>query len=201
MFNRGGCQFWQSPSNPTRKEKIRMKYLQPLTKEEREAAEANHDIVFAFLRHYGYPAEENYNIAIFGYLHGIQKYYRQEEVREKYTLLGTCWYFMRTEMANYHVKESAQKRKPKEPDVRLDADSAGIEWFYKKGKSAETETLEKENVRELLKILSERQRKISIMKMNGYRNSEIMLLLRIPESSFYKEINKIKKILLGMEND
>lgn len=52
--------------------------------------------------------------------------------------------------------------------------------------------MEKVRLAELMEKLTEVQRVISKMKMDGFNNTEIFMMLEIPSSSYYKEINRIK---------
>lgn len=173
--------------------------LQPLTKKEKRQAEENHNLVYSFLHRHGYSIEDFYNIAIFGYLRGIQIYNRREDLRNEYQLAFICERYMNAEIGNYFRTENAQKRKPAETVASLDADYAEMENLYNCtcGKSAEPEDeiMEAELIAELLEHLTGSQRKIAEMKMEGYNNKEIYLILKIKPSTFYKELQRIKSIL------
>ena len=168
-----------------------------LTEEEKKLAEENHNLTYAYLHTYGYSIEIYYNVVIFGYLKGIQVYCRREDLQKRYDLPFICWQYMRAELGNQFKTETRQKRKPMESVLSLDADYATDENFYNcvGGKSAEDEVIEEETASELLEKLSEVQRKIAEMKMDGYGNKEIFLLLEMPESTFYKEMKRIKIIV------
>ena len=51
---------------------------------------------------------------------------------------------------------------------------------------------------ELLENLSDVQRKITEMKMYGYNNKEIYLILEIKPSTYYKELQRINPVLEKM---
>lgn len=53
-----------------------MRTVRPMTIEEQEFAERNHDLAFDFLRFRSLPAEEYYDIIIFGYLAAVQQFIR-----------------------------------------------------------------------------------------------------------------------------
>lgn len=171
--------------------------LQPLTEIEKKSAEENHNMIYAFLKRYGYSVESYYNVAVFGYLKGIQAYYRNESLRKKYDLFFICWQYMRAEMSNHFKIVNAQKRKATEKDLSLDADYFEYGSLYDciGGKSIEMEVLEAETFNELLEKLSEIQQKIVKMKMDGYKNLEIYPVLKIKPATFYREMQRIKAIL------
>lgn len=171
--------------------------LQPLTEIERRWAEEYHELVYSFLRGNGYSIEEFYNVAILGYLKAIQTYSRREDLRNKYQLATICGHYMRAEIKDHFREQNAQKRKPMETIISLDANYTETEDFYNLvgGKSVEDELMEAEQIAEMLENLSEVQRDIMKLKLEGYGNKEVYLLLEIPSSTFYKELNRIKLTL------
>lgn len=64
--------------------------------------------------------------------------------------------------------------------------------------SPESEMLEMEQLTEFLNGLSYIQRKIAQMKLDGYSNKEIYLSLEIRRSTYYVEMQRIKKTLEKM---
>lgn len=171
---------------------MRESKLEPLMEEEKKLAEENHNIVYAFLKYYGYSIEEYYNIAVFGYLKGVQTYYRQNE--KGYDLFFICWQYLRTEIKNHFRMENSMKRKPMEKILSLDVEYSEMDNLYNivKGKSLEDELTEKETVDEVLENLSEIQRKIAEMKMEGYKSKEIYGVLELSPATYFREVKKIK---------
>ena len=173
--------------------------LQPLTAHERAQAAENHNLVYSFLRRHGYDMENFYDVVIFGFLKGIQIYNRRKELHGKYQIAFICERYMSAEIGNHFRTKNAQKRKPAENMISLDADYAESENFYNCtcGKSAapESEIIGMDLRAQLFGYLTESQRKIAEMKMDGYDNKEIFLLLEIKPSTYYKEIMKIKAVL------
>lgn len=171
--------------------------LQPLTEHEKQQAEEHHGLVYSFLHRHGYELEKFYDVVIFGYLKAIQVYNRREDLRKKYQLAFICEQYMRSEIGNYFRTENAQKRKPTENIISLDADYAETENFYNcvGGKSAEVVLMEAESIGDILENLSETQRKITVMKIKGYGNKEIYLILEIKPSTYYRELQRIKAVL------
>lgn len=173
----------------------------PLTEYEREYAERNHNLIYAFLRWYGYSLESCYDIAVFGYLKAVQIYNRREDLRKKYSFSFIGWQYMRAEMGNDTRMKKAKRRKPWEAVASLDAKYAETESLYNcigiagEG-SPELQLLEWERLAEFWGNLSHTQRKIAEMKYEGYRNKEIYLALEIRPSTYYKEINRIKNAIL-----
>ena len=171
--------------------------LVSLTESEKHQAEENHNLVFSFLHRHGYNMENFYDVVIFGYLKAIQIYNRREDLRKNFRLPFICEQYMRSAMENYRRMENTQKRKPAEKIISLDANYAESENFYNciGGKSAEAVLMESESIESILENLSETQRKITAMKIKGYENKEIYLILKIKPSTYYRELQRIRSVL------
>ena len=173
--------------------------LLPLTAQERSQVAENHNLVYSFLHRHGYDMENFYNVVIFGYLKGIKIYNRREDLRNKYQLAFICERYMSAEIGNYFRTKNARKRKPAENMISLDADYAESENFYNctygKITAPESEITGADLRVQLFEHLTKSQRKIAEMKICGYDNKEIFLLLEIKPSTYYKEIKRIKAIL------
>lgn len=174
--------------------------LQPLTEIEKRLATENHNLVYSFLHRHGYSIEDFYNIAIFGYIKAIQSYNRNEDLKEKYQLAFICEQYMRAEVKDHFRVQNAQKRKPTETIISLDANYTETDNLYNLvgGKSVEDELMVSELLEELLENLSEIQRDILKLKLEGFSNKEVHLSLEIPTSTYYKELDRIKVIFKGL---
>lgn len=177
--------------------------LTPLTATEQKFAEDNHNLIYGFIHRYRYSIEEHYQVLVFGYLKAVQVYLNRKDLQEKYDFPFISWMYMKREIGNYFATENSMKRKPDEPIISLDADYSEMENLHNvvAGKPTESEIMEKESMKELLHELSEVQRKIAMMKVDGYSSKEIYLILEIKPSTYYKEVQRIKnaleKILVG----
>lgn len=156
--------------------------LVTFTEAERELAEKNHNLVYEFLKSHKYDIEEYYNIAVMGYLKGIQKYYRKTE-RNLSELPGICWNCMRSEMGNHFKMEKARKRQP----VEMNRDTT-----Y----SAEDEAITTEILNDALENMTEQQQIIVALKIFGYSNLEVCLMLEMNTSSYYRELERIRKLFV-----
>lgn len=174
--------------------------LSPLTEPEKAYATANHNLIYSFLRKFGYDIEEYYNVAVIGFLKSVQVYHRRKNMRKQYSFQCISYQYMRSEIGNYIKATQAKKRRPAEIIISLDAEYADNETLYNciVGKSLEAEIMEAESITELLENFSDIQRHIIKLKMDGYKNKEICVMLEIGATTFYKELRKIKDSL--MEN-
>lgn len=200
----GSCQRWQFPNTGKVGYRLLDNYkLEPLTNYERKFATENHNLVYDFLHRYGYNLENYYDVAIFGYLRAVQIYNRREDLRNKYAFPFISQQYMRSEIGNYFRTEEAKKRKPSGTLVSLDAEYLHAEDLYSciadmGGKSPESEVVAMERSAELLNNLSDTQRKITEMKIDGYNSKEIYSALEMKSSTYYVEVKRIKKVLTEM---
>lgn len=169
--------------------------LTKLTEKERKYAEENHNLIYSFLHRHGYSIEDYYNIAVFGYLKAVQIYHRKEKVKANYNFSFIAWQYMRAEIKDHVKNRKCHKRKPDEVVVSLDTEREKTESKYDSvtgTEAVENTVVEMEMYQYMLHSLTEKQRKIVKAKLSGYSNQEILVLLNIPSSSFYKEMQKIK---------
>lgn len=157
--------------------------LKPFTEEEKKLAENNHDLVYQFLRTHNYNMEDYYNTVVFGYLKGIQKYYRYVGNNTENNLDGICWNCMRSEMKSHFKLETAKKKQP-------------VEVTIKKVPSAEDEVLITEILKSVMENLTIRQQNIIALKMFGYTNAEISLMMEMSKSSYYRELENIRQMIV-----
>lgn len=169
--------------------------MEKFTKQEQRFAEENHNLIYGFLHEHGYSIEEYYDVALFGFLKSVQAYHRKEKLKGNYNFSYIAYQYMRAELSNHFQKENAKKRKPVGIVISLDADYArgeNLHNFCAVGKSAEDEVMESEALAEIMEILSDIQRKIISLRMDGFNNREIFLFLEIKPTSYYKELHRIK---------
>ena len=81
--------------------------MERLTDTEKDFAEANHNLVYKFLRNYGYSIEEHYSVAVLGYLKGVQAYNRKEKLKGNYNFSNVAYKYMRAELSNDRKIENA----------------------------------------------------------------------------------------------
>lgn len=84
--------------------------MNPMTAEQRKLAEANHDLVGAFLRENKLPEEQFYDVVIFGYLCAVQQYCENPNLKKKYSLATLAWKKMKRELVHYYNYLGSNKR-------------------------------------------------------------------------------------------
>lgn len=180
-----------------------MRKILPLTEEEKRIAEEHHNMVYVFLGSRHYPIEEYYDIAIMGFLAGVQDWCRVEGLKERYAISTICIRNMHNAIATHFRDENAQKRKPKGGFVSLDMTSdEGNETFIN---SIITPTLEDEyfdrydrehadgeRIKELLQPLTEIQRTIAILLASGRDTAYIAKKTKLTQPKIRSEIRKMR---------
>ncbi len=174
--------------------------LTPLTEQEKKFAEENHNLVYSFLRRHGYSIEEYYHIAVEGFLKAVQIYHIREDLQERFDFPYMSWQYIRAEISNQSKKENSLKRKTEEPILSLDTAYAEMESLYNAvgGKSAEDDVMEKELLAYVLESLTDVQRKIVQSKIDGLSNKEVYMTLEIKPSTYYKEMERIKAVVVEL---
>ena len=82
--------------------------MNPLTDEQRQLAEQNHNLVYSFLKEYNLPESQYYDIVIFGYLCAIQDYCENDKLK-KYSFSTVAWKCMKRELSHHNNYLKAKK--------------------------------------------------------------------------------------------
>lgn len=171
--------------------------LQNFTEEEKAMAEKYHNMVYAFLNSKGYDLEEFYPIVVMGYLKAVQKYCRNDNLK-KWSFSAICNNNMRREVGNYFRDMNRQKRKPTGSIVSYDApigeNGETFDYYFKRD-GFEDDVIGKEVAIQILKLLNNRQRKIVLLKLRGYKLKEIQEIVGITQFCIKKEFQEVKKIV------
>lgn len=174
----------------------------PLTAEEREFAAEHHGLIYRYMKNMKLDPEEWYDLLIVNYLQSVKRYFSNPQLHV-YGFVPIL--FRRLDAARQaHFKAiKAKKRKPSGTLVSLDAEYAEIKNLYNcigivGGKSPESEIVAMEQMTEMLSSLSDTQRKIAELKVDGYSSKEIYSALKMKPSTYYVEVNRIKKVLAEM---
>lgn len=88
---------------------------------------------------------------------------------------------MRSEMGNHFKMEKARKRQP-------------VEINQEAVLSAEDEAVTTELLNSVMENMTEQQQNIVALKILGYSNLEACLMLEINTSSYYRELERIRKL-------
>ncbi len=153
-----------------------MRALWPMTQEEREFAEQNHDLVIDYLRRRRLPMDDFYDIVIFGYLSAVQQYFRNPPPNVAFT-----------SMAVRALKDSILL----DGEYRTRAKRSGITVSLDDAKSILTDPKQdterhvegKALLEQVMSAATPQEAKIIHFLMNGFVLREAARLLKIPRAA------------------
>lgn len=161
--------------------------MKPLTTEQSQIAELNHDLVFEFLNEYNLPESQYYDVVIFGYLCAVQEYCEKPEL-QKYSFSTLAWRKMLCEVKDHSRYLSREKRNI--PTISLSDIKSGYDSSLKTDEAAENRLLEDLNfsllLHSLASAITEKQMRIIRMKLAGFRMHDIART----EKMTFKDINR-----------
>ena len=162
--------------------------MKPLTAEQSQIAELNHDLVFEFLYEYILPESQYYDVVIFGYLCAVQEYCEKPEL-QKYLFSTVAWRQMKHELYRHYKYHERKKRDFQ--TVSLSDIKSGIEAFLNTDDTAaENKLLEDLNfsllLHSLASAITEKQMRIIRMKLAGFRMHDIART----EKMTFRDINR-----------
>lgn len=168
--------------------------LQNLTEQESAFAAEHHSLIYRFLSEKGLSEDEYYDIVVFGYLNGVRKYFRREELRQQYSFTTLAWSGMNTCLSNYARSKDRPKNRAEILCIHEPFHSAyALEETISDARDYAEETLTAMRVKETLQSFEQTERKVTLLLMEGYPKSEIrrMLLMSAKE---------LTEIISGMQN-
>lgn len=174
--------------------------LLPLSRQEKEFAEVNHNLIYSFLHSQRCSIDDCYDIVVFGYLQAVQNYLRKESLR-KYTFSTVAFMQMSGSLSHYYSGLSRQKIMPEKAVLSLDAerecsDSGRNENLYNLV-SQSTDFREdihtKYIIQQILDELSDTDKGILLMKIEGYTQMEIAQVYGISHQSVSLRLKNTQK--------
>lgn len=163
--------------------------MKPLTAEQSQIAELNHDLVFEFLNEYNLPESQYYDVVIFGYLCAVQEYCEKPEL-QKYLFSTVAWRQMKHELYRHYKYHERKKRDFQ--TVSLSDIKSGDDVSLKTDETAaENRLLEDLNfsllLHSLASAITEKQMRIIRMKLAGFRMHDIART----EKMTFRDINRV----------
>lgn len=182
--------------------------LHPLTDEQKAFAEINHNLVYQFLHRKNYSIEEYYNVVVLDYVMACQMYLEREDLQEKYAFPVIAYMRMNSAISNYFKAKNCQCRKSAHGTVSIEQLSDPNIGTEKELASDNLDVLERiirseqdeQFMENLLLLLPERQGKIVLYLMDGYKEREIYKFLGIGWKIYRSEMEKIKDALENLLN-
>ena len=165
----------------------------PLTEQERRFAEEHHSMVFRYLARKGLPESEYYDIVVFGYLNGVQKYCRDEELRQQYSFSTIAWNAMNTCFFNHERDKARPKNRAAVLSLHESLDSPFLlEEMISDARDYAEETLSAMRIQETISSFEQTEREIVRLLMEGYAKSEVRRQLGLTAGQMKNLINHIQ---------
>lgn len=82
--------------------------MKPMTEEQRALAEANHHLVYSFLKEHQLPESEYYDVVVFGLLRAAQDYCEKRRLK-RYRFSTVAWKKMACELKDHQRYLASQK--------------------------------------------------------------------------------------------
>lgn len=182
--------------------------LHPLTEEQKAFAEINHNLVYQFLRRKNYSIEEYYNVVILDYVMACQMYMEREDLQEKYDFPIIAYMRMNSAISNHFKARNCQCRKPEQGMESLEQLRDSESGTGKEPAADNLDTLEKiiqaeqdeHFIENILLLLPERQGKIVLYLMDGYKEREIYKFLEIGRKIYRSDMEEIRDALENLFN-
>ena len=182
--------------------------LHPLTDEQKAFAEINHNLVYQFLHRKNYSIEEYYNVVVLDYVMACQMYLEREDLQEKYAFPVIAYMRMNSAISNHFKAKNCQCRKSAHGTVSMEQLSDPDIGTGKEPASDNLDVLEKiiqseqdeHFIENILLLLPERQGKIVLYLLDGYKEREIYKFLGIGRKIFQSEVEEIKDTLENLLN-
>ena len=158
-------------------------YQQPhLTAEESAFAAKHHQLIYTYLNQNHLPEEEFYDVVVFGYLNGVRKHFRREDLRD-YAFATLAWRAMDTCFANYVRAKHRPKRKATVLSLQAHAGSG-----YRLEETIQSLALE-----DTLKGFERSDREIIRLLYEGYPGKDIIQALGITARELGEHLAQIQE--------
>lgn len=167
-------------------------YPQPLTTDESEFAQRHHNLVYRYLNQRHLPEDEYYDVVIFGYLLGVQKHFRYEELR-KYSFTTLAWKSMDSCYINYVRQKYRPKRYASVTSLNDSKYGICLEETIPDSTDIVEEVIGLLMCQELLQPLNTQEQSIVELLMEGYPVSYISKSLGISRGDILEKIDLIQK--------
>ena len=144
-----------------------------LTEQESAFAAEHHSLIYRYLNKRNLPEDEYYDIVVFGYLNGVRKHFRREDLKQ-YSFTTIAWSAMNSSYANYERSKSRQKNNAQILSIHEPYHSAyALEEMIADAKDYAEETISAIALKETLQSFEQTERDILKLLMEGYRKAEI----------------------------
>lgn len=133
-----------------------------MTDDQRRFAAGNHNLVYSFLRRERLDPDEYYDIAAWGYLRAVLRYFREADTLKKIPFSSVAWKAMRSSISTFL---RAEERRRETEQRYIEAQPAPADPF----EVMEADLL----LHDLVSDFGNRQYELASMRLQGYTIAEI----------------------------
>jgi len=136
--------------------------LTALTNEQRQFAAESHNLIYAYLKEKGWPEQEYYDIAAFGFLRAVKRYLTEPGLR-RYAFSTIAWRNMGQSIDSFHHSET----------LRRESEQRYLDTVRNRASDA-VEDLEMTLIlHDLACVASKEQYRFAAFRLQGYTVAEI----------------------------
>ena len=133
-----------------------------MTEEERQFAAEHHNLVYAFLRREDWDPDEYYDVAAWGFLRAVMRYFKTPQLR-KYSFATIAWKAMRRSLSAFHREET----------LRLEGEKRYAETEQRAASDPFDELEARLLLHDLVSSFDGGQYELASMRLQGYSVAEI----------------------------
>ena len=176
-----------------------MKIEIPLSDIQKDFAEENHGLVYAFLNAHSLDEEEFYDVVIFGYLRAVRRYFTEAGLK-KYKFGTIAWNCMRVDLLNYYKANRSQKRNAEVVSlhVSLSPDGPPLEHSIPSRNEMMEQLEVKLLVHDLARRVSRQQLDLVRLKSDGYGVREIARRQKTSIKHVQELLEEVRGILMDL---
>lgn len=141
--------------------------LEPLNDEERKFVEENHNLIYSFLRKYGFSMEEYYDIAALGLIEAVKRY---DPSRGAFSNFAYICMLNKVRMEMRKVR--SRNKRIETISLNIELEKSSLEDFLPDADTVESIYLHNEYV-ERIEKLPEKLKTVVILLASGYNQIEI----------------------------
>ena len=167
-----------------------------LTEQESAFAAEHHSLIYRYLNERNLSEDEYYDVVVFGYLNGVRKYFRREDLKQ-YSFTTIAWSAMNSSYANY---ERSKRRKNCEQILSIHEPYHSVyalEEVIANTKDYAEETIGAIMVKETMQSFEQTELEILKLLMEGYPRAEIRRILGMTVETLNEVIESIQDKALG----
>lgn len=177
-----------------------MSRLHEMTPLQRQFAEEHQNVVFRFLQKKGLPADDYYDIVIFGYLHAVQEY-DEDPALSRFQFDTIAWTKMSDCLNKHYAYENRPKRKA--PTVSIHAcTGSGLtldEILPDRRKDLQAQTTDRLLAMEIFSCLTETEQQMVHLKADGLTCREIAEIFSTTVHSINGRFRRMRMRLTEMD--